>query len=112
MTEDNFDDICNWDNLFKQSETFKNNKPYKFAFIEEILNRDFYEKLYETYPQYDKNDKKWFTSTQFSKSQWYRGWSHYESGYYSGEDEDPDLSPEWNRFYKFVHSKIFAENLI
>ena len=24
---ENFDDIINWENLFKQSETFKNNKP-------------------------------------------------------------------------------------
>jgi hypothetical protein len=111
LTENNFDDICNWDNLFKQSDTFKNNKPFKFAFIEEILNRDFYEKLCETYPQYDKNDEKWSTSTQFSKNQWYRGWASYDSGYYAGKANDPDLSPEWNRFNQFLHSEEFIDNL-
>lgn len=51
---ENFDDIINWENLFKQSETFKNNKPFKFAFTEEIFKRDFYERLFETFPKYDK----------------------------------------------------------
>lgn len=111
MTENNFDDICNWDNLFKQSDTFKNNKPFKFAFIEEILNRDFYEKLCETYPQYDKNDEKWSTSTEFSKNQWYRGWADYDSGYYAGKGDDPDLSLEWNRFNQFLHSEEFVDNI-
>ena len=46
---ENFDEICNWDNLFAQSETFKNNKPFKYAFVEEIFKRDFYEKLFENY---------------------------------------------------------------
>jgi len=43
---ENFDDIINWENLFKQSETFQNNKPFKFAFTEEIFKRDFYERLF------------------------------------------------------------------
>jgi hypothetical protein len=111
MASENFDDICNWDNLFKQSETFKKNKPFKFAFIEEILKRDFYEKLIETYPQHNEEDKKWITATQFSKSQFIRGWGNFESGYYAHNEEDPDISPEWNRFYKFLHSKKFIENM-
>ena len=69
---ENFDDIINWENLFKQSETFKNNKPFKFAFTEEIFKRDFYERLFETFPKYDKNDETWFTSTSFTKHLFYR----------------------------------------
>ena len=61
---ENFDDIINWENLFKQSETFKNNKPFKFAFTEEIFKRDFYERLFETFPKYDKNDE---TSSTYLK---------------------------------------------
>ena len=45
--------IINWDNVFSESSTFKNNTPFKFAFIEEFFNRNFYEKLYETYPVID-----------------------------------------------------------
>ena len=95
---ENFDEICNWDNLFAQSETFKNNKPFKYAFVEEIFKRDFYEKLFENYPEYDKNDESWSTSTEFSKHQFYRGWGKYDSGYYAGKEPDSKLSPEWNKF--------------
>ena len=45
------DQIFNWDNLFKASQEFKNNKPFKFAFIEGIFKESFYKKLYETYPK-------------------------------------------------------------
>ena len=56
---ENFDEVSDLENFFQQSETFKNNKPFKFAFAEEIFKRDFYERLFETFPEYDKNDKKW-----------------------------------------------------
>ena len=108
---ENFDDIINWENLFKQSETFKNNKPFKFAFIEEIFKRNFYERLFETFPEYDKNDETWFTSTLFTKHQFYRGWGKYVAGYYAGEEEDPKLTPEWNRFYRLLHSQEFVDNI-
>ncbi len=109
---ENFDDIINWENLFKQSETFKNNKPFKFAFAEEIIKRDFYERLFETFPEYDKNDGTWFTSTQFSKHQFCRGWGKHDSGDYAGEEEeDPKLNLEWNRFYRFLHSQEFIDNI-
>jgi|LWDU01.1.fsa_nt_gi hypothetical protein len=111
MTMENFDDICNWDNLFKQSENFKNTKPFKFACIEEILKRDFYEKLFETYPKYNTDDKKWSTSTQFSKTQFYRGWGDYDPGEYADDKEDSEQSPEWNRFYRFLHSQEFVDNM-
>ena len=112
MTNENFNDICNWDNLFKQSEIFKNNKPFKFAFIEEILKRDFYEKLINTYPQYDNKDKKWISSTQFSKFQFIRAWAKLKPIETKLEIvEDPDIRPEWNRFYKFLHSQEFIENM-
>lgn len=38
---DDFDEIMNWDAYRKNSETFKNNKPFKFAFIEDIFNKEF-----------------------------------------------------------------------
>ena len=66
-----------WKNFFQQSETFKNNKPFKYAFIEGFFKRDFYEKLFETYPEYEKDDGYWSTSTKFSKHQFYRGWGKY-----------------------------------
>lgn len=109
---ENFDDIINWENLFKQSETFKNNKPFKFAFTEEIFKRDFYERLFETFPKYDKNDETWFTSTSFTKHLFYRRWgTNKEDEEENAEEEDPKLSLEWNRFNRFLHSQEFVDNI-
>ena len=38
--------IINWENVFAHSKTFQEQKPVKWAFIEEFFVRDFYEKLY------------------------------------------------------------------
>ena len=64
---ENFDEICDLENFFQQSKTFKNNKPFKYAFIEGFFKHDFYEKLFETYPEYEKDDSDWSISTKFSK---------------------------------------------
>ena len=108
---ENFDEVCNWENLFQQSETFKNNKPFKYAFVEEFFKHDFYEKLFETYPEYDKDDENWSTSTKFSKHQFSRGWGKYGPGDYARKELDPKLGPEWNKFYKFLHSDEFLNAL-
>ena len=61
--------------------------------------------------EYDKNDETWFTSTLFTKHQFYRGWGKYDAGYYASEEEDPKLTPEWNRFYRLLHSQEFVDNI-
>ena len=43
--------IINWENVFSQTSIFQTQKPTKWAFLEEFFARDFYEKLYETYPK-------------------------------------------------------------
>jgi len=45
-----FSNIINWKNVLKNSEAFKNAKPFWFGFIEEFLNRDFYDKLLSCMP--------------------------------------------------------------
>ena len=108
---ENFDEICDLENFFQQSKTFKNNKPFKYAFIEGFFKRDFYEKLFETYPEYEKDDGYWSTSTKFSKHQFYRRWGKYNPDHYVGQDPDPKLSPEWNKFFRFLHSDEFLNAL-
>ena len=108
---ENFDEICDLENFFQQSKTFKNNKPFKYAFIEGFFKRDFYEKLFETYPEYEKDDGYWSTSTRFTKHQLYRGWGKYNPHHYVGQDSDPKLSLEWNKFFKFLHSDEFLNAL-
>ena len=67
--------IINWDNVFKQSKTFQNNKPFRFGFIEEFFTRDFYEKLYEGYPKI----KNFLDGSSMSKSQLIRWWGDHRS---------------------------------
>ena len=35
--------IVNWECVFNESNNFKNRSPTKWAFIEEFLDKDFYE---------------------------------------------------------------------
>ena len=45
--------IFNWKNIFANSETFKNNKPYSFGFVENVFESEFYNILHETCPKTD-----------------------------------------------------------
>ena len=63
-------EIINWENIFAQSTTFQTQKPTKWAFLEEFFMRDFYEKLYKTYP---KKDDRWYFEASNDKST-YRKW--------------------------------------
>ena len=38
---EDFSDVMDWENFFKQSENFKNSKPCKFAFVENVFKKDF-----------------------------------------------------------------------
>lgn len=104
---DNFHEIINWENVFKQSKSFKKQKPFRFAFIEEFFKRDFYEKLYQTYP---KIDKTWIVASDYSKYQLNRFWGKSGPLEIVDDEYDPKFSPEWNTFKKYAHTKEFAEN--
>ena len=41
---EDFSNIINWDAVQTQSDSFKNQTPFHFAFIEEFFKREFYEK--------------------------------------------------------------------
>jgi len=38
---EDFSDVMEWENPFQQSENFKNTKPCKFAFVENVFKKDF-----------------------------------------------------------------------
>ena len=57
--------MINWENVFRNSGTFKNNKPFPFGFVENFLHEDFYNELYNTYPEVDKD---WFVPTAFDRT--------------------------------------------
>ena len=68
--------IINWSNANIKSEEFKNQKPFKFGFIKNIFEEEFYRKLYETYPNIDD----FRDGSDMSKSQFVMEWgkSKYE----------------------------------
>jgi len=98
--------IINWDNVFSQKDFFMNAKPFKFAFIENVFQKDFYEKLYKTYP---KLDDSWTNFSNFSKSQLAKYWGDSEPEKLS-DGEDSSLSAEWNKFKLYVESEEFLSN--
>jgi len=115
MSTEDFSEIFEWEHFLSKSEVFKNNKPFKFIFCENIFKTEFYKKLYDGYP--DKLDD-WGQSTQFDKNTLFRDWGDM---YYSGVSEDgglndkivqdPKLGPEWNKLYRFLSSDEFIEKL-
>jgi len=103
----NNSDIINWENIFKQSENFKNQKPFNFSFIENVFDGEFYKKLYNTYP---KIDETWNAATQLQKSQFTKYWKDGSSTEPVKIGEDSKYSPEWNQFKKYAESNEFIEN--
>lgn len=107
---EDFSGMINWDNVFRQSQVFQNNKPAKFGFIEEFFHRDFYEKLYNTYPKED--DGSWYRLTNdFSRSAMRRNFGKIKPNDPIDDVDDPLLSPEWNKFKRYMNSKEFADNI-
>ena len=106
------DNIINWENVFRNSDTFQNNKPFNFGFIEEFLTRNIYDELYKTYPTL--NDKKWISVTssldRSAKRRWF-GDADPHSEQASVMQEDTNLSASWNDFFKYIHSEEFIENM-
>lgn len=102
-----FSDMINSDNLFNQSEIFKNNKPCKFAYIEDFVNQDFYEKLYNTYPAFDDS---WDDGSTMNKNQLVKHWAGNKKINVEGET-DSNFSPEWNEFKLFCESDEFISKI-
>lgn len=100
--------IVNWENVFSESETFQNNKPFKFTFIENFLSRDFYEKLYESYP---KIDESWNKVNMIHKCQYNREWNPVNRTEFTEEGDDPTLDNNWNALKKYTESNEFIENI-
>lgn len=99
---EDFSNLINWDNLHKNSETFKENKPFKFGFIEEFFVREFYEKLYETYP---KIDKTWKKANTLFKFQYAKLWNNPD------DVKDQSISKEWKKLMRYASTDEFVDHL-
>lgn len=97
--------MINWDNVFTKSESFKKQKPFRFAFIEELFFDEFYKELYDTYPTLDK----FVDGSDYSKSQLVREWRN-TPGKYVVKGDDQELSNSWNKFKKYLETPEFVNN--
>ena len=100
--------IINWENILDHSKTFQAQKPTKWAFLEEFLSRDFYEKLYETYP---KKDESWTLDDQHDYYNFSKFWGGKLAGDISTDVEDPSFSESWNQFHHYLFSDEFISNI-
>ena len=100
--------IINWENVLTHSKTFQDQKPTKWAFLEEFFVRDFYEKLYETYP---KKDESWSFISTDDKSSYGKWWRADHAGQIVTDVEDTSFSESWNQFYHYLFSDEFISNI-
>ena len=105
MTDTN--KIFNWDNIFANSKTFKNNKPFPYGFVENVLYSDFYDALYKTFP---KEDDTWESSTNISRSS-KRKLFGKDTKYKAADISDPTMSDEWNVFHHYLFSNDFITKM-
>ena len=105
---EDFSNIINWDAVEAKSNSFKNQTPFHFAFIEEFFKREFYEKLFETYP---KIDETWEISNHPTKTQLLKFWNGIGPNEVVGYEDDPQYGEEWNKFKRYTQSEEFIEKI-
>ena len=105
---EDFSNIINWDSVDNQSNSFKNQTPFRFAFIEDFFEREFYEKLFEAYP---KIDETWEITNHPTKTQLIKYWNGIGPNEVVGYEDDPQYSEEWNKFKRYVQSEEFVEKI-
>ena len=94
---EDFKRIFNWENIFKNSEKFQNSKPFRCGFIENVLFDEFYQKLYDSYPDFSSFDD----GSDHSKSQLCRDIPN---------NDDSTVSDVWNEFKRYLQSAECIQN--
>jgi hypothetical protein len=107
MESEDFSKIINWNNVFEQSNSFKNSKPFSFGFIEDFFTDKFYNNLYETFP---KIDEKWNIASVMSKYQHYRTWNNASINDPHKSGDDPSLSEYFNKLKRYAETEEFVSN--
>ena len=100
--------IINWEKLFSYSDTFQNNKPCKWAFIEDFFHREFYDQLYETFPKFDNS---WEYVSSHDKDAFRKLWGNQKNDDIPTNEEDSKFSKPWNEFYHYLFTDEFTQNM-
>ena len=101
-------DIVNWQNAYEQSSNFKNQNSTKWAFVEEFLDRNFYEELYKTYPKFDNT---WREEDSYDRLAYRKFWKKDKKESVITE-YDSRYSKSWNKFLKYAWSEEFIKKLV
>ena len=98
--------IINWDNVLSEAETFKNNEPFPFGFVENVFEPNFYKMLYDTYPKVDSH---WYKPTDYSRSATKRGFGNHNprSERFPEDQNDENLSSSWNDLFHYLFTEEF-----
>ena len=100
--------IINWEKLFSYSDTFQNNKPCKWAFIEDFFQREFYDQLYETFPKFDDS---WVHVSAHDKDTFRKLWRNQKNDDIPTDEEDHKFSKPWNEFHHYLFTDEFIQNI-
>ena len=101
-------DVVNWQNAYEQSSNFKNQNSTKWAFVEEFLDRNFYEELYKTYPKFDNT---WREEDSYDRLAYRKFWEKDKNDPIITE-YDSRYSESWNKFMKYAWSEEFIKKLV
>ncbi|MAV95497.1 MAG: hypothetical protein CMA31_07460 [Euryarchaeota archaeon] len=101
--------MVNWENVFEKSDSFKNNPDFQFTFVENFFQKDFYEKLFSTYPEF--NDGTWITGDTMNKKQLVKPWANLKPEDKLEKIQDSSVSEAWNNFKLYVESDEFLSNM-
>lgn len=104
---EDFSEIIDWENIFKNSEKFKNNKPFKFQYIENFFKKKYYTKLRETYP---KIDESWGLDNAIGSYKYHKTYG-LKTSEITGFENDSSISEEWKKFLRYLNTKEFADNI-
>jgi len=107
-----FTNIINWNKLHENSSYFKNNNPFKFGYVEEIFNKNFYDELYQSYP---KIDDSWKLNNTMFKNQYAKDVfipEIPEQLELANQKNDPTLSNAWNYLIQYIQTDEFLDNFI
>ena len=100
-----FNEISDMKKFSQESDTFQNNKPFKYAFIEEFFNREFYEQLYSSYPKFDSS---WNKVADTDKSQLNKTCNNLPTSEINRKGDDPTISESWNKLKRYAETDEFV----
>ena len=100
--------ILNWKEIFKKSNSFKENSPTKWAYVENFIEEELYNELYKTYPKFNES---WESQDSYDKCAYRKYWGKVDEDKNITQQQDNNYSEAWNKFVKYLHSNDFIENI-